>query len=129
MPPPSDTSTPSSGTPVVASVTTPLTIPVPNTGASGTGIPLIFVVPPPLPPADEVLTTCVPDHDASAAACSPPKQARLAVTPTAGANLRLELQGADGQVYETQHAHDQETSELKVGDTVNLLPTKVYVFA
>ncbi|ESQ87462.1 sulfate ABC transporter ATP-binding protein [Asticcacaulis sp. AC460] len=52
----------------------------------------------------------------------------LSVLP-AGANLRLELQGADGQVYETQHAHDQETSDLKAGDTVNLLPTKVYVFA
>ncbi|EGF93491.1 sulfate/thiosulfate import ATP-binding protein cysA [Asticcacaulis biprosthecium C19] len=52
----------------------------------------------------------------------------LSVLP-AGANLRLELQGDGGEVYETQHAHDADTSELKAGDTVNLLPTKVYVFA
>ncbi|ESQ75640.1 sulfate/molybdate ABC transporter ATP-binding protein [Asticcacaulis sp. AC402] len=52
----------------------------------------------------------------------------LSVLP-AGANLRLELQTADGQVFETQHAHDSEASDLHVGDTVSLLPTKVYVFA
>jgi len=52
----------------------------------------------------------------------------LSVLP-AGANLRLELGAADGQVYETQHAHDSEASGLKVGDEVRLLPTKAYVFA
>ncbi|MBW8881192.1 MAG: sulfate ABC transporter ATP-binding protein, partial [Asticcacaulis sp.] len=51
----------------------------------------------------------------------------LSVLP-AGANLRLELGAADGQVYETQHAHDTEASSFRVGDQVKLLPTKVYVF-
>ena len=51
----------------------------------------------------------------------------LSVLP-AGANLRLELRAEDGQVYETQHAHDSEASGFHVGDQVKLLPTKVYVF-
>lgn len=51
----------------------------------------------------------------------------LSVLP-AGANLRLELKAADGQVFETQHAHDSEASTFRAGDAVSLLPTKVYVF-
>ena len=55
------------------------------------------------------------------------KASVLSILP-AGANLRLELRGEDGQVYETQHAHDSEASSLKIGEAVSLLPTKVYVF-
>lgn len=55
------------------------------------------------------------------------KASVLSILP-AGANLRLELRGDDGQVYETQHAHDSEASSLKIGEAVSLLPTKVYVF-
>ena len=52
----------------------------------------------------------------------------ISVLP-AGANLRLEVRGDDGQVYETQHAHDSEASTLGVGDEVYVRPTKVYVYA
>ena len=52
----------------------------------------------------------------------------LSVLP-AGANLRLEVRGNDGTVYETQHAHDSDASRLRVGDSVFVRPTKVYVFA
>ncbi len=51
----------------------------------------------------------------------------LSVLP-AGANLRLEVRLNDGTVYETQHAHDSEASQLRVGDAVFVLPSKVYVF-
>ncbi|BBF80309.1 sulfate/molybdate ABC transporter ATP-binding protein [Asticcacaulis excentricus] len=46
----------------------------------------------------------------------------------AGANLRLELQSPTGQVFETQHAHDSEASDLRLNDTVYLRPSKVYAF-
>ncbi|WKL58834.1 sulfate/molybdate ABC transporter ATP-binding protein [Asticcacaulis sp. ZE23SCel15] len=51
----------------------------------------------------------------------------LSILP-AGANLRLEVQAEDGTVFETQHAHDSDASDLKLGDTVYVRPTKVYVF-
>jgi sulfate transport system ATP-binding protein len=51
----------------------------------------------------------------------------LSVLP-AGANLRLEVRLNDGTVYETQHAHGSEASDLRVGDAVFVLPSKVYVF-
>ena len=51
----------------------------------------------------------------------------ISVLP-AGANLRLEVRGQDGEVYETQHAHDTEASTLHAGDAVFVRPTKVYVF-
>ena len=51
----------------------------------------------------------------------------LSVLP-AGANLRLEVRGSDGTVYETQHAHDSDAARLRVGDAVFVRPTKVYVF-
>ena len=52
----------------------------------------------------------------------------LSVLP-AGANLRLEIRGDDGQVFETQHAHDSDAASLGVGDEVRIRPSKVYVFA
>ncbi len=52
----------------------------------------------------------------------------ISVLP-AGANLRLEVRGDDGTVYETQHAHDTEASTLGIGDDVFVRPTKVYVYA
>ncbi|MGZ3304516.1 MAG: sulfate/molybdate ABC transporter ATP-binding protein [Asticcacaulis sp.] len=51
----------------------------------------------------------------------------LSVLP-AGANLRLEVRGDDGTVYETQHAHDSDASRLRTGDAVFVKPAKVYVF-
>jgi sulfate/thiosulfate transport system ATP-binding protein len=46
----------------------------------------------------------------------------------AGSSLRLELQSPSGQVFETQHAHDSEASEVSIGDKVFIRPSKVYVF-
>ena len=52
----------------------------------------------------------------------------LSVLP-AGSNLRLEVRADNGQVYETQHAHDSEAAQLRAGDAVFVKPAKVYVFA
>jgi sulfate transport system ATP-binding protein len=51
----------------------------------------------------------------------------LSILP-AGSSLRLELRGVNGEVYETQHAHESEASTLKTGDEISLLPTRVYIF-
>ncbi len=51
----------------------------------------------------------------------------MSVLP-AGANLRLEVRGDDGHVFETQHGHDSEASGLHVGEAVFVRPTRVYVF-
>lgn len=55
-------------------------------------------------------------------------EARVLSILPAGANLRLELQTPSGQVFETQHAHDSEASDLRFNDTVYVRPTKVYAF-
>ncbi|MFT3998482.1 MAG: sulfate ABC transporter ATP-binding protein [Asticcacaulis sp.] len=55
-------------------------------------------------------------------------QARVLSILPAGSSLRLELQTPAGQVFETQHAHDSDASELKLNDTVYVRPSKVYVF-
>jgi len=55
-------------------------------------------------------------------------EARVLSILPAGANLRLELQTPAGQVFETQHAHDSEASDLRLNDTVYVRPAKVYAF-
>ena len=50
-----------------------------------------------------------------------------AVLP-AGSNLRLELRGADGSLYETQHPHGGHTDSFAVGDALRLKPDRVYVY-
>ena len=51
-----------------------------------------------------------------------------AVLP-AGSNLRLELKGADGSLFETQHQHGSEAQGFAVGDELKLKPERVYAYA
>ena len=51
-----------------------------------------------------------------------------AVLP-AGSNLRLELKGADGSLFETQHQHGSEAQNFAVGDELRLKPERVYAYA
>ncbi|MDV6332827.1 sulfate/molybdate ABC transporter ATP-binding protein [Asticcacaulis sp. 201] len=51
-----------------------------------------------------------------------------AVLP-AGSTLRLELTGADGALFETQHPHGSEAQGFEVGDTLRLKPERVYAYA
>lgn len=51
-----------------------------------------------------------------------------AVLP-AGSNLRLELKGTDGALFETQHPHGSEAQGFSVGDTLHLKPERVYAYA
>ena len=52
----------------------------------------------------------------------------VAVLP-AGSNLRLELKGADGSLFETQHPHGGEADGFVVGDELRLKPERVYAYA
>jgi sulfate transport system ATP-binding protein len=51
-----------------------------------------------------------------------------AVLP-AGHSLRLELKGADGSLFETQHPHGTEADQYMVGDSLKLRPERVYAYA
>lgn len=51
-----------------------------------------------------------------------------AVLP-AGSNLRLELKGPDGSLFETQHQHGSEAQDFAVGDELRLKPERVYAYA
>ncbi|MDC7682517.1 sulfate/molybdate ABC transporter ATP-binding protein [Asticcacaulis sp. BYS171W] len=66
--------------------------------------------------------------DAQLSPTGPGFEAKVLSLLPAGSSLRLELQTPDGKVFETQHAHESEASDLKLGDTVFVRPSKVYVF-